>query len=102
MLRGVAEETAAVAARFEMAVTDNVRCVRVYPAYFVVRGLSQDVSVPHITQQPNWLDLLSPHGSRIKNGLGRLDDVPQLPQGHSQVDLQDPFSSRQMPASCDL
>jgi len=95
-------ERAAVAARFEMEVTENVRRVGVYPAYFVVRGLSQDVSVPHITQQPNWPDLLFPHGSGIKNGLGRLVDVPRLPQDHSQVDLQDPLPSRQNPASFDL
>ncbi len=84
-------ERDAVAARFEMGVPENVRRVGVYPAYLVVRGPSQDVSVTHITQQPNWPDLLFPHGSGIKNGLGRLVDVPQLPQGHSQVDLQDPF-----------
>ena len=49
---GGAEETAAVAARFEMAVTDNLRCVRVCPAYFVVRGPLQNVSVPHIAEHP--------------------------------------------------
>ena len=37
----------AVAARFEMGMTKNVKPVAVYPAYVVVRGPSQDVSVPH-------------------------------------------------------
>ena len=56
----------AVAARFEMGVPKNVKLVAVYPAYVVVRGPSQDVSVPHIIHQPNWLDVLFPHGSSIR------------------------------------
>ena len=44
-----AREREAVAARFENGVADNVRRVGVYPAYLVVRGPSQYVSVPHIT-----------------------------------------------------
>ena len=92
-----AREREAVAARFEMGAPKNVKLVGVYPAYLVVRGPSQDVSVPHITQQPNWLDLLFPHGSGIKKGLGRLVDVPRLPQVQSQFDLQDSLPMRQKP-----
>ena len=95
-------ERAAVAARFEMAVTDNVRRVRVYPAYFVVRGPLQNVFMPHIAQQPYWLDLLFPHGSGIKKGLGRLVDVPRLPLEKSKVDLQDSLPLRQKVAPLNL
>ena len=99
MLMGGAEERErhAVAARFKMEVPDNVRRVRVYPAYFVVRGPLQNVSVPHIAEHPYWPDLLFPHGSGIKKGLGRLVDVPQSRQDQSPVDLQDSLPMRQKP-----
>ena len=101
---GGAEERgrAAVAARFDMAVTENVRRVRVYPAYFVVRGPLQNVSVPHIAEHPYWPGRLFPHGSGIKNGLGRLVDVPQLRQDQSPVDLPDPLPMRQKVAPLKL
>ena len=83
------EDMAAVAARFEMGVPKHVKLVAVYPAYVVVRGPSQDVSVPLISNQPSWSNYLFRDGSGIEKGLGRLVDVPRLPQGKSQVDLQD-------------
>ena len=73
----------AVASRFEMGVPNNVKLVAVYPAYVVVRGPSQDVSVPAISVQPSWPNGLFPHGSGIEKGLGRLVDVPQLRQEKS-------------------
>ena len=90
-------ERHAVAARFEMEVPKNVRRVRVYPAYVVVRCPLQNASVPHIAEHPYWPDLLFPHGSGIKKGLGRLVDVPRLPQGQSPVDLQGSLPMRQEP-----
>ena len=89
------EVMAAVATRFAMGVPKNVKDVAVYPAYVVVRGPSQSVSVPHIIYQPNWPDDLFPHGSGIEKGLGRLVDVPRLPQENNNVDLQDSLPLRQ-------
>ena len=88
-------ERAAVAARFEMGVPKNVKHVAVYPAYVVVRGPSQSVSVPHITYQPYWPDDLFPHGSGIEKGLGRLVDVPWLRQEKIEGDLQDVIPLKQ-------
>ena len=88
----------AVAARFEMGVPKNVKLVAVYPAYVVVRGPSQDVSVPLIMNQHSWPNDLFPHGSGIEKGLGRLVDVPRLPQEESEVDLQDSLPLRQKKA----
>ena len=61
----------------------HVKLVAVYPAYVVVRGPSQDVSVPAISFQPYLPNGLFPHGSGIEKGLGRLVDVPQLRQDKS-------------------
>lgn len=88
----------AVASRFEMGVPKNVKLVAVYPAYVVVRGPSQDVSVPPISVQPSWPNDLFPHGSGIEKGLGRLVDVPQLQQEKSEVDLQYSLPLRQKKA----
>ena len=41
------DEEIAAAARFGMTMPKNVKYVAVYPAYVVVRGPLQDVSVPH-------------------------------------------------------
>ena len=92
----------AVAARFEMGVPKNVKLVAVYPAYVVVRGPSQDVSVPLIMNQPSWPNDLFPHGSGIEKGLGRLVDVPRLPQEKSEVDLQYSLPLRQKQAPIHL
>ena len=72
-------ETAAVAARFDM-MPDNVQFISVYPAYLLVLGPSEEVSKPHMSQQPGWDGKLFPCGSPIEAGLRALSDVPQLPE----------------------
>ena len=85
---------AAVAASFGI-VPDNVRYIAVYPAYVVVRGPAQEVSVPFIRAQPCWSNDLIPCGSGIEHGLGHLSDVPQLRQEKIEVDLQDSLPLKQ-------
>ena len=73
------EDMAAVAERFGV-VEQNARYIVVYPAYAMVRGPCQQVSVPAMRDQPWWLDQLSPCKSAIEKNLRHLPDVPQLQQ----------------------
>ena len=77
-------------------VEENVKYIAVYPAYVVVRGPSQEVSVPLIRDQPSWSNELFPCGSGIEKGLGHLFDVPRLRQEREgEVDLQDSLPLKQ-------
>ena len=82
------EDMAAVAERFGV-VEPNARFFAVYPAYAMVRGPCQQVSVPAMRNQPWWPDQLFPCKSAIEKNLRHLPDVPQLQQEEIEVNLED-------------
>ena len=95
------EDMAAVAERFGV-VEQNARYIVVYPAYAMVRGPCQQVSVPAMRHQPWWLGLLSPCKSGIEKNLGHLSDLPQLQQEEIEVDLEDSLPMKQKIAPTNL
>ena len=88
------KEMAAVAERFGV-VEQNARYIVVYPAYAMVRGPCQQVSVPAMRNQPWWPDQLFPCKSAIEKNLRHLPDVPQLQQEKIEVDLEDSLPVKQ-------
>ena len=88
------EDMAAVAERFGV-VEQNARYIAVYPAYAMVRGPCQQVSVPAMRNQPWWPGQLFPCKSAIEKNLRHLPDVPQLQQEEIEVDLEDSLPLKQ-------
>ena len=74
------DEIAAVAARFNMTVPKNARCIAVFPAYLVVLGPFASISRPGMWDSPVWDGKLFPCGSSTAKGLRALPAVPQLPE----------------------
>ena len=66
---------AAVADRFDVLPT-NARYIAVYPAYVVIRGPYNALSVPAIRGQPWWPGTLFACRSAIECCLRRLPHVP--------------------------
>lgn len=95
------EVIAAVAERFGV-VEQNARYSVVYPAYAMVRGPCQQVSVPAMRNQPWWRGQLSLCKSAIENNLRNVPDVPQLQQEEIDVDLEDSLTVKQNIAPINL
>ena len=72
------DEIAAVAARFNMNVPKNARCITVFPAYLMVLGPFASSSRPGMWDSPAWDSKLFPCGSSTAKGLRALPTVPQL------------------------